>query len=322
MTTWYDASRPLLGADAPLPLDRPFSVSQAVLRGVSRHRLRSLERVGLIRRVIKGVYVVAQVPDSVLLRGEALALIVPEHAVVTDWTACWLHTGIDRPGAHRREPEVSVFRQRGHDRLRNELCSSGERTLAAHDVWVVSGIQVTSPLRTAWDLGRLAHRDRAIGAIDALLRHGSFTHDELLQGIERFKGMRGVIQLRVLAPLAHARAQSPGESTLRLRWLDQETLPPPTPQVPIVVDGSAMYYIDLGVEELRYGCEYDGEEFHGPEQEVHDGERRDDLLDRFWWDVDAVRKAQVWGPARTVDEMLVRGVDRARRRLGRPTYLV
>ena len=320
MTPWLRPGIALLGDDFPLPLDRPFTLAQAESSGVSRHRMRVMTVAGLVRRMVKGVYVAAQVPDSIVLRGQALSLVVPSYAVVTDWTACWFHTGYDRPGSHLVEPELSLFREVGHDRLRNGLCSSGQRTLTRDDVWQVAGLAVTSPLRTAWDLGRLAPRDRAIGAIDALLRGGSFTHDELLEGVDRFKGMRGVVQLRWLAPLADARSESPGESALRLRWLDLPTLPRPTPQVSVTVDGVEVYRIDLGVEELRYGCEYDGAQFHT--DAADDRHRRQDLLGRFSWDVDGVRRDNVWGPRRDVDEILVRGIDRARKALGRPTYLV
>jgi hypothetical protein len=312
---------PLLDPTCGLPLDQPFTLHQALQNGVSRQRLRSLEKQALVRRVTKGVYVAAQVPDSQVLRSAALGLVVPAHAVVTDWSACWLHTGIDAPGAHLRPPSVTVFRPAGHDRLRNGICASGERTFAPGDVWQLGATQLTSPLRTAWDLGRLAPRDRAIGALDALLRHGSFTREELLAGVERFKGMRGVVQLRALAPLADARSESPGESTLRLRWLDLPSLPAPTPQVPIMVGGVEVYRVDLGVPELRYGCEYDGEEFHGEDREDHDEARREDLDRRFGWDVDAVRKGNLFGATRDVERVLYDGIQRARRSLGRSTYL-
>lgn len=312
----------LLDETFPLPVSEPFTLQQALDAGLSRHRLRVLEKVGLVRRIIKGAYVAVQVPDSVTLRTHALRLLVPENAVVTDWTACWLWTGIDVPGAHHRDPEVTVFRPAGHDRLRNGLCASGERTFSRGDVWHLDGLAVTSPIRTAWDLGRLAPRDYALGALDALLRHGTFTLDELLEGVERFKGMRGVVQLRALAPLADPRSESPGESLLRLRWLDLVSLPPPTPQVPILLDGVEIYRVDLGVEELRYGCEYDGANFHTADDQPRDRARREDLSNRFSWDVDAVRRRNVSGPERDVERILYDGIVRARKALGRPTYLL
>jgi hypothetical protein len=314
-----DRPAALLDDSFALPVDRPFTLQQAGAAGVQRHRLRVLEASGLVRRVLKGVYVAAQVPDSVQLRIRALELVTPRDVVVTDWTACWVYTGLLAPQRDLDVPRVSLFKPAGRDRLRNDLCSSGERSFRREDVSTLDGIAVTTPLRTAWDLGRLAHRDRAIGALDALLRHGSFTSGELLAGVERFRRMRGVIQLRQLAPLADARAESPGESLLRLRWLDMPSVPPPEPQVSVRVDGVEVYRIDLGVRELRYGCEYDGEQFHGDDVRHRDAARRADLARRFGWDVDAARQANVFGAQRDVEEMIRNGIRRARRAMGRPS---
>ena len=63
-----------------------------------------LEQHGLIRRVIKSVYVAAQVPDDLTTRARALHLVVPREAVVTDWTACWFWTGVLKTGDHRATP--------------------------------------------------------------------------------------------------------------------------------------------------------------------------------------------------------------------------
>jgi hypothetical protein len=318
------ASRPrtrpsaLLDSTFPLPVDRPFTLQQAHEAGLSRHRVRSLESDSLVRRVMKGVYVASQVRDSIELRLESLELVVPPDMVVTDWTACWLHTGLLPPNDHLSVPIPCVFRPAGKDRLRNELCSSGERSFRPDDVMAVGGLTVTTPLRTAWDLGRLASRDLAIGALDALLRHGGFAHAQLLAGVERFKRRRGVIQLRDLAPLADGRSESPAESVLRLRWLDLPSLPAPTPQVSVTVGGVEAYRLDLGVPELRYACEYDGEAFHGEVHRRWDDARRMVLRHRFGWDVDAVRRTNVYGAKRDIEEILSAGIDRARRAGGRP----
>ncbi|MGA8210273.1 MAG: type IV toxin-antitoxin system AbiEi family antitoxin domain-containing protein [Nocardioidaceae bacterium] len=313
-------STALLDDRFALSLRHPFTLDAAAGVGISRYRLRTLERDGYVRRLIKGVYVAAQVPDSRLLRSRALTLLVPEHGVVTDWTACWFWTGVLRPGDHLRDPTPTFFRTRGHGRLRNELCASGERTLSADDVVAVDGLSVTTPLRTAWDIGRLTHRDTAIGGLDSLLRLGTFSRDDLLAGVERFRGMRGVVQLRALAPLADARAESPGESLLRLRWLDLTTLPRPEPQVRIVHEGVEVYRIDLAVPELAYGCEYDGADFHTSARDAdRDRRRRADLADRFGWDVEAVTRADVFGPSRDVERRLHEGITRARRSLARRT---
>ncbi len=309
---------PLLGPDFPLARDEPFTTSQAVAAGVTRSVLSRLERDGYLRRVVRGVHVATQAVDGLRLRCRALGLVVPRGAVVTDWTAVWIWTGLLPPGDHLRVPPVCMFRHAGEGRLRHEIASSGERAFRPEDLTLVEGLTVTTPLRTAWDVGRLTRRDVAIGALDALLRHGSFTSGELLDGVERFRRQRGVVQLRALAPLADPRAESPGESVLRLRWLDLTSLPRPEPQVPVFDDwGQEVYRLDLGVEELRFSAEYDGEEFHSSEADRdHDLARRDWITRERGWIIAPMRRANVFGATRDVEEILYRGVERARRRLG------
>ncbi len=310
----------LLGADFPLALDRPFTASQAADAGVTRAVLRRLLRDHYIRRLVKGVFVAAQAPETLMLRAQALHLVVPEDAVIVDWTAVWLYTGVLPPNQHLEVPPVSLFRPRGKGRLRNDLCSSGERSFGPGDVVTLEGLTVAAPIRTAWDVGRLAPRDMAIGALDALLRMGDFSHEQLLAGVERFRKQRGVVQLRALAPLADPRSQSTAESVLRLRWRDLPSLPPPEPQVPIHdAYGRAIYYLDLGVRELRFAVEYDGEEFHSSDEDVdHDQRRRRWIEKNHGWTIVPVRKNNVFGPTRDIERILYQGVADARRRLGLP----
>jgi hypothetical protein len=308
----------LLTSAFPLPLDRPFTAAQATDLGVTRGVRRRLLRDGYVRRLLRGVFVAAQVPDSLALRAQALQLVVPEGCVVVDWTAVWLHTGLLPPNAHLEVPPVSLFRQRGSGRLRNGLCASGERTFRPEDLMVLHGLTVTVPLRTAWDTGRFATRDTAIGALDALLRLGVFSREALVSGVERFARQRYVTQLRELAPLADPRAQSMGESVLRLRWRDLRHLPAPEPQVPILDNhGRPIFYLDLGVRELRFAVEYDGEAFHTSEADrTHDLERRRWIEQNRGWIIEPVRKENVFGPTRDIERILSEGVRRARRRLG------
>lgn len=310
----------LLGADFPLPIGRPFTASQAEAAGITRAVLRRLLRDHYVRRLVKGVFVAAQATDSLLLRTRALLLVAPEDAVIVDWTAVWLYTGLLPPNQHLEVPPVSLFRPRGRGRLRNSLCTSGERSFTGEDLVTIEGLSVTTPLRTAWDIGRLAHRDMAIGALDALLRLGEFTKEEMTTGVERFRKQRGVVQLRDLAPRADGRAESMGESVLRLRWSDLRSLPRPEPQVPILdAHGRAIYYLDLGVPDLRFAAEYDGEEHHSSAQDrEHDRKRRSWIEQNRGWIIEPVRKRNVFGATRDVERILYKGIRRARRRLGRP----
>jgi hypothetical protein len=311
-------SRALLGPEFPLPLEDPFTTGRALEAGLSRGMLSRLLRDGYVRRMLKGVHVAAQTPDTLALRAKALLLVVPAHAVITDWTAMWLHTGLLAPNDHLELPPVSLFLPAGRGRLRNKLSDSGERAFLPADLMTTAGLTLTTPLRTAWDMGRLEHRDQAMGALDAMLACAPEIRDEMVGGLERFRGQRGVVQLRELAPLADGRAESPGESVLRLRWLDLTSLPRPTPQVPILGEsGREVYRLDLGVEELRFGVEYDGEAFHSSAADRrHDEARRGWISRERGWLILPVRRHNVFGATRDIEELLHAGVDEARRRLG------
>jgi hypothetical protein len=310
---------PLLDERFPLSLTEPFTATDARRGGISSSELSVLCADGYLRRLLKGVYVAAQVPDSLELRAAALRLVIPRDAVVTDRTAGWLLGApmVLAPGDHLVVPAVSMFVNREGARLRNGLSDSGQRTLAPEDVMEVLGLQVTTPLRTACDLGRLLSRDRAFAALDAMLRLGVFNKAELVDAVARFKGMRGVRQLRGFAPFADGRAESPGESIVRLRWLDLLRMPWPDLQIEIERPGQLSFWLDLGVVQLRFAVEYDGEEWHlrTPEQRERDEKRRTWLREERDWIIEPVTKENVFGRTRDIESIIVHGVREARRRL-------
>lgn len=201
---WSDVA--LLGDDAPIPSDTPFTTAAAIEAGVGSRLLRDLVERALVRRMLHGVFVATQVPDSLRLRVAALKLVVPAHAVVVDRTACWLH-GVDAlpRSAIYDLPDVEIF-SRSESRVRRTGVASGIRDLQPRDTQELEGLLVTTQLRTACDVGRLLWRYDAIGALDGFLRAG-VDHGEMLAEIDRFKGFRGVVQLRELAPLADSRAE-------------------------------------------------------------------------------------------------------------------
>ena len=310
---------PLLDDRFPLRLDQPFTIAQARASGIDDRKLRRLVEKALVRRVLRGVYAVVQLPDSHDLRTQALSLVAPPGAVITDWSACWLWTGVHRPNAHLQPTPVSLFRESGAGRLRNPYVVSGERLLDPEDIEPMSErLWVTTPLRTACDLGRFVAPVVALGGVDALLRHGTFGAEELVAGVERFRRQRGVVQLRRLAPMADARSESCGESGLRYHWKECPDLPPPELQIPVLRDdGTVLFRIDLGVRELRFGAEYDGERWHDETTAASDGVRRARLQEEFGYLVEVFRRVNVYGPTADAGVRLRRGVVEARRRLGR-----
>ena len=313
----------LLDPSFPLPLDGPFTTGQARDAGIRPRELTRLVESGHLRRPVKGVYAAAQCADTRDFRARALSLVAPPGSVICDWTAAWFWTGIDHPAAHTSVPAPDVFRLRGHDRIRNGLARSGQRWFLPSDVIPFDGeVMVTTPLRTAWDLGRFSPRIIAIAGMDALARTDGFSLDELVGGVERFRRQRGVVQLRYLAPLVDGGSESPGESALRLRWLEAPGLPVPECQISVTnTVGVELYRLDLGLLQLRFAAEYDGAEWHdAPEQMKHDLARRAALRDQFGWHIEVFRRDDVFGQAETATARLTRAVQEARLTL--PTRLV
>jgi len=191
--------------------------------------------------------------------------------------------------------------------------------LSKRDVMDLHGLTVTTPLRTACDLGRLLWRYDALAALDQFLRLG-VPHDELLEQVSRFKGYRGVIQLRYLAPIADPRAESVAESALRLHWHDAR-LPPPEIQWRVFDDlGLGVYRLDLALPEAMFGAEYNGEEFHSSEGDrEHDEVRLTWLDEQRNWHIEVFDKSHVYAQDGSAVPKLQQGLVVARRRLAIPT---
>jgi hypothetical protein len=217
-----------------------------------------------------------------------------------------------RPGEHLELRPLSLFRPSGNGRLRNELADSGERNLTDEDVTEVHGVRVTTPLRTAWDLGRVRWTDEAISGLDAMFRLGGFTREEFLTGINRFRRMRWVTTLRAIGPLADGRSESPGESVLRLRCIEANVAV--TPQVEVERNGVIVARLDLADEARLLAFEYDGVEWHSsPEQVDHDRARRADLR-RDGWLIEALGCDDVFGRQRNCDRIIRAAAREASRR--------
>lgn len=292
---WLDARGVLLGSQCPLPLDRPFTPAGAEALAVSRRQLRALVREGLVRPVLRGVYAAAQAPNNLALRAAALALVLPDAAVVVDRTAAWLH-GVDilPRSARYRVPPLDVAHT-SDSRMRRPEVTGQRRELIATDLTEIEGIKVTTALRTSLDLGRTLWRFDALAAIDGFLRIG-VPHDLMSAEMARFRGYRGVRQLRRLVPLGDGRAESPGESALRLHWYDAGLGRPELQWWVYADDGTPLFRLDIADPEIRQAAEYDGEEDHTePEDRKYDEDRRLWLREERSWTLSAFRKEPVYG---------------------------
>jgi hypothetical protein len=310
---------------AQLPAGEPFTTGMAQEIGLSRQALNRLTKTGFVRQLLVGVYVRSDVSDSIALRCRALALVIPDDCFVCDRTAAWIHAGARAlgPDEHLGVPPISCFRPSDHGRLRNKLTASGEREILPRDLMEIHGIVVTTPLRTAVDLGRLQRTpDLRLHGMDTMLGLRRFSHEQLLAEVPRFNRRRGVVLLRVLAPLADPGSQSFGESALRLRW-HHANLPSPRTQVPIEVDGRVLFYLDMGLEELLFAAEYHGEAWHTSDEQVeHDEERLDFLVRKGRWAIEVFWKQHVFGVRQNAEERLKAGYLHARATLGTRTFII
>jgi hypothetical protein len=251
--------------------------------GLSRHRLDQLLLNGEIRKVLRNVYVSADVPDCVELRVKAAALVLSPFVVVRDRTAAWLW-GVDTFEFRELEIppplEASALRERA--RPRGAGVQGGIRDLVPHDVVTLCGMAVTTPLRTALDLACTLSRRDALAALDGFMRLHGITHAQLRRELVRYFRRRGVVQARELVQYADPRAESPGESWTRMSMIDRG-LRPPELQHWVNVDGVPTYRLDMAYPKHRVAIEFDGREFHeGEERRAADRARRRWLEEHGW----------------------------------------
>jgi hypothetical protein len=271
--------------DSPLSLlpDGPFTVAMAREVGIGRRALRGLVEGEDVRRVLRGVYVRQSTPDSLALRARAACLVVSPAAVLCDRTAAWLH-GIDVfwSAEHDYPSRLETFVLRGSTRLTRAETYGGQRELDPGDVMEIGGTRVTTPLRTALDLGCALPRRDALAALDSFMRVFGITKQQLKREVPRYFRRRGVRQLRNMIELADPASESPGESWTRLEILDSN-LPAPQVQWWITRNGRQLYRLDLAYPGMKICVEYDGQEFHdSPEAREADEARRAWLRERGW----------------------------------------
>lgn len=276
---------------------QPFIVTQEGGIGLSRKVVRTLFKEHRIRCLFRGVYVDAAVADSRVLRASALQLVAPAGSVMCESTAAYLH-GVDTfPPGQRFLQLPRCMVEHHSSRSRQALATCREGYIPESDVEEVLGLRVTTPVRTTADLLRTQWRPYALGSADAMARAGIVDLVSLADYIHGLKGYPGIVQARDLRRLIDPRAESHGESALRLRCIDAGY---PAPQLQIVVSDSLGYLIariDLGYDDVRGGLEYDGKEFHTtPEQRARDERRRAILRDSFGWRLLVVGRDDVFGP--------------------------
>lgn len=266
----------------PRPPYRPPTLAYRVFRGDDVLRLGILTRAQLRTsawvRVRQNVYA-----DSRLYKGHALAcraavVALPSGAAIAGPSAAFL-LGV----GHAAGPasDVHVYPPLGARLGHHAGIRTHHARLDVGDLCAGVSVTMTSPLRTAWDLGRWMPPIESVPIIDGLLGIGRASASDLRRYAYDRIGERGARRAITAIDLADARAQSPPESVIRVR-LVMAGIPKPVPQLPITVAGGLTLHPDLAWEEYRVALEYDGA-WHASHEQLHRDRKRLNLLVGAGW---------------------------------------
>lgn len=163
------------------------------------------------------------------------------------------------------------------------LIVTRNETLRAIESTCVKGIPVTTPARTAFDLGRRVDVQTAVVRVEALARATGVTAEDVTPLLQAHRGSRGLKQLRRVLQLMDGGAESPPETRTRLLII-AGGLPRPQTQIEVYDDwGRVLARIDMGWREWKVGIEYDGaQHWTDPWVRTHDIDRAAELQRRGW----------------------------------------
>uniref|UniRef100_A0A5Q5CC20 AbiEi antitoxin C-terminal domain-containing protein n=1 Tax=Mycobacterium sp. (strain JLS) TaxID=164757 RepID=A0A5Q5CC20_MYCSJ len=192
--------------------------------------------------------------------------IIAGRAAAREHGVYWALTthDVDVIAKHRRPvPGVEIHDERiGQDEI-----SGGEPLL-------------TSPARTALDIGRRLPRAEALTVLDALAAQTGVTVAEVQELAARYPGMRGIPAAREVVNLMDAGSGSREETLLRLSLVDYG-LPRPTTDI-VLEDKHWSARIAMGWEWARVGVSFDP----GGSRDVYSEVQRlntDELVQRLGW---------------------------------------
>lgn len=283
--------------------DWPFLGRQAV----RRHAVSAIRLQRDYRPIYRNVYLPRQATLTALTRARAAWLWSGGTATLTGLSAAavlgtkWLSAGepAELCRANRHAPAGIVVHS--YD-------------LGAREICTVNGIRITTPGRTAFDIGRSSPPNRSIPILDALANATNFKVSDVVALADAKPGARGVRQLRSVLNLVDGGAESPQESRVRL-LLVRAGLPRPETQIEFTDEfGITRIRVDMGWRKWRVAVEYDGI------QHWSDRYQRS-------WDIDriAMLEAMGWAIVRVSAEMLSRPdviIERVRGKLRAAGYPV
>jgi hypothetical protein len=225
-----------------------FIGSEALQQGkLSPYQLRSR-----FRSIYPDVYLADHLLPSLRRRSEAAWLWSGRRGVLAGLAAAALH-GSD--WVDGEEPIEMIW---CNPHPPGGIITRNQR-IAPDEVTRVATLPVTTPARTAYDLGRLLRHNSAVARLDALMRAAPFSGEDVRLLAKRYPGARGLRQLRLVLPLVDGGAASPKETWLRLLLINAG-LPTPTTQIPVHENWRLVGLLDMGWEDYKVAAEYDGDQ--------------------------------------------------------------
>jgi very-short-patch-repair endonuclease len=213
------------------------------------------------RRLLPDVYVHRELVPDHRIWCAAVSLVMPSGAAIGGLSAAHLFGGVE---PHRGSP-VSIVAARTIGAHTSDRIRVHNTVLAPADITSTGGLPVTTPERTAFDLGRRAGRRTAVVAFDAMLHQGVLDLGAVADLARERHWWPGIERLHRVVELADARAESPMETLLRLLLLDSG-LPAAQPQFEVRDSrGRLIARVDLAWPRIRLAVEYEGD--HHREQE-------------------------------------------------------
>jgi very-short-patch-repair endonuclease len=258
------------------------------------------------RRLFPDIYAATDLEPDLALRSRAAHLWLGGAGVLGGYSAAEIYAArcapqdaaveIVVPGKHLRGPPGVT--------VRRDLLATDERRR-------YRDLDVTTPIRTAYDLARRDSLTEAVVSLDALAGRFGFAPAEVLELSARYPRARGRRQLAGVVQHAEPLSESAMESRLRM-LLVLEGLPRPKAQHGVTDhSGRVVAYVDLSYPDRRIAIEYEGEEHFDRERAKRDTRRGTRLVD-LGWAVFRYLAADVYStPERTVRE--VREALRTRR---------
>jgi hypothetical protein len=284
--------------------DSVFRIGDARRAGLTERQIRR-RCAAVWEQLFDGVYRMAGAPESWHGRLRATQWAAGPGSAISHRSAAAL---FELPGG--REDLVELTCKRWDRTICPGLIVHESRRLECADTQLVSGIAVTRPERTVFDLAWLRPSPNYLEAVmQAARRHRLITYDSMLQMFNRHarRGVRGVKALRIALDRwnPNQRATESEMETTLFQMLRERGLPEPIVQYEVCDEhGRVVARTEFGWPGLRATLDYDSKQEHSDEfQLAHDARRRNAIIAAGYLPLTA-RLADVRGSAEEICDVL------------------